>query len=461
MANSEAKYIRQFQLTLDFLLINFAFFDGYYLKFGNLNLFDDDGKYIFFVIYFNLVWFVLSNSLRSYDFDPNRGIEHLLIKLSRLFGFHLLAVSFFWVFIKGYYFSREHLIIVYLILFITILGWRMTLYYFLKFYRNKWFRPKNVIIIGYGDTSLELKSFFDTYPEYGYNFLGFLHDKTYQSKDVVGRLKDLPKIAEKFGITEIFCSLPDLPDVNIDELAEYADNNVIRFRILPDFRGFTSRNILIDLFEGIPLISFRNLPLDDSINRMVKRGFDIIFSLLILILLLSWLGLIVAIIIKIQSKGPIFFRQKRTGESNKDFWCYKFRSMYVNKESDNKQAELGDSRITPIGKFIRKTSIDELPQFMNVLLGHMSVVGPRPHMIKHTEEYSQIIKKYMVRHFVKPGITGLAQIKGFRGETKEAGMMQGRIKFDVFYIENWSFFFDLKIIFYTVRNVIFGEENAR
>ncbi|MFN0047863.1 MAG: undecaprenyl-phosphate glucose phosphotransferase [Cytophagales bacterium] len=460
MATSASKYTKQIHIIGDFLLINFAFFDGYFLKFGNLNIFED-GRYFLFIVYYNIAWLTLANTLKSYDFVPNAGIENLLRKIFRLFGFHLLAISVFWVFIKGYFFSREHLLTVYTILFVTILSWRMTLYYFLKLYRKQWFKLKNALIIGYGETSVELSKLFYEHPEYGYNFLGFLHDKSYQSKDIIGRISDLPSIGENIVIDEIFCSLPDVPNLNIDELADYADNNVIRFRILPDFRSFTSRNILIDLFEHIPLISFRNLPQDDAMNRAIKRAFDVFFSALVILLLLSWLVPLIALLIRLQSRGPIFFRQKRTGKSNVDFWCYKFRSMYVNKESDKVQARKGDDRITPIGAFIRKTSIDELPQFFNVFLGHMSVVGPRPHMLRHTEEYSQIIKKYMVRHFVKPGITGLAQIRGYRGETRDTSMMQGRIKFDIFYIENWSFFLDLKIIFYTVRNVVFGEENAR
>lgn len=459
MSNTASKYTKQIHIAVDFLIINFAFFDGYFLKFGHLNLFEDT-RYFLFIIYFNAAWFTIGNSVGTYQFNPYKGIENVLKTVFRLFGFHILAISFFWVFIKGYYFSREHLLVVYLIMFVCALAWKMGLYYFLKFYRKQWFRLKSALIIGYGENSQELSRFFQDYPEYGYRFLGFLHDKTYLSNDIIGRVTDLPSIVENIHIDEIFCSLPDLPDLNINELADYADDNVIRFRILPDFRSFTNRNINVELFEGIPIISFRTLPLDDAFNRFTKRAFDVFFSSVVILLILSWLVPIIALIIRIQSKGPIFFKQKRTGKDNEDFWCYKFRSMYVNIDSDKVQARKGDARITPIGRFIRKTSIDELPQFFNVLLGHMSVVGPRPHMLRHTEEYSQIIKKYMVRHFVKPGITGLAQVKGYRGETTDPKMMQGRVKFDIFYIENWSFLLDIKIVFYTVMNVIKEEENA-
>lgn len=214
------------------------------------------------------------------------------------------------------------------------------------------------------------------------------------------------------------------------------------------------------MFEGIPILSFRNLPLDDIFNRVLKRLFDVLFSGLVMVFVLSWLFPILSLIILITSRGPVFFKQMRTGKGGKNFWCYKFRSMYVNEHSDNIQAKRGDARITPIGKFIRKTSLDEFPQFINVFLGNMSIVGPRPHMLKHTEEYSQMISKYMVRHFVKPGITGLAQIKGYRGETTDNKKMQGRVKMDIFYIENWQFILDIKIIFLTVLNIFKGEENA-
>jgi lipopolysaccharide/colanic/teichoic acid biosynthesis glycosyltransferase len=169
---------------------------------------------------------------------------------------------------------------------------------------------------------------------------------------------------------------------------------------------------------------------------------------------------IIAIIIKLNSKGPVFFKQKRTGLGNEDFWCWKFRTMHVNQNADVVQATKKDARITSTGGFFRRHSIDELPQFFNVLLGNMSVVGPRPHMLKHTEEYSEIIDKYMVRHFIKPGITGLAQVKGYRGETITPDMMERRIKLDIFYMENWSFLLDIKIIFLTVWNILREEENA-
>jgi len=196
------------------------------------------------------------------------------------------------------------------------------------------------------------------------------------------------------------------------------------------------------------------------LNRFKKRLFDTVFSIFVIVFVFSWLFPILAIIIKFQSKGPVFFVQVRSGRDNKPFKCFKFRSMRVNNESDRKQATRDDNRITAIGAFMRRTSLDELPQFFNVIMGNMSVVGPRPHMISHTEQYSQLIDTFMVRHFLKPGITGWAQIKGLRGETKSTEDMLARVEADVWYLENWSFLLDLKIVFLTFFNVFAGDKNA-
>ena len=195
-------------------------------------------------------------------------------------------------------------------------------------------------------------------------------------------------------------------------------------------------------------------------NRLLKRAIDLFFSLVFLCTVFPFVYIIIGTAIKLSSPGPIFFKQKRSGENGNEFWCYKFRSMRVNIDSDELQATANDPRKTKIGDFIRKASIDELPQFINVLLGQMSVVGPRPHMLKHTEEYSRLIDKYMVRHLVKPGITGWAQVTGYRGETKELWQMEGRVQRDVWYLEHWTFLLDLYIIYKTIRNAIQGEKEA-
>jgi putative colanic acid biosynthesis UDP-glucose lipid carrier transferase len=245
----------------------------------------------------------------------------------------------------------------------------------------------------------------------------------------------------------------------IKDLADFCDDNFIYFKIAPDFRGLVQKKVNIDFYENIPIMTFRREPLGIYFNRVVKRSFDIAFSLMVICFIFPFVIPVIAFLIKLESKGPVFFKQLRPGKKNKLFECYKFRTMRVNNQTEL-QATKADPRVTKVGKFLRKTSMDELPQFFNVLLGDMSVVGPRPNLITQLEEYSKIIDKYAVRHFVSPGITGYAQVNGYRGETKQVQLMQKRVEYDVMYMENWSFFLDLKIIFLTVWNMIKGEENA-
>jgi putative colanic acid biosynthesis UDP-glucose lipid carrier transferase len=216
--------------------------------------------------------------------------------------------------------------------------------------------------------------------------------------------------------------------------------------------GYWSRSVSrkVQSANSFEIFNPQKIPLDDLTMRFGKRIFDIIFSTAVILFIFSWLFPIIGLLIKLNSKGPVFFVQKRTGINNKTFNCLKFRTMTVNTESDSRQAQINDSRITSIGDFLRRTNIDEMPQFINVLLGNMSVVGPRPHMLKHTDQYSQLIQHYKVRHFVKPGITGWAQVNGFRGITDELWKMEKRVEYDMDYLENWTFFWDIKIIFMTV-----------
>ena len=221
-----------------------------------------------------------------------------------------------------------------------------------------------------------------------------------------------------------------------------------------------SRAMSIELYDSVPVLNLRASPLEVEYATMVKRIFDIIFSSMVIVLVLSWLTPLVYILMKFDSKGPLFFRQKRHGVNRQSFWCYKFRSMTQSGDSDTLMATKNDMRITRMGRVLRKTSIDELPQFFNVIKGDMSVVGPRPHMEFHTEQYEKSVDKYLVRHFLKPGITGLAQIKGYRGEIVEQSDIVNRVRYDIFYLEKWSILLDFRIIFNTVFNAVKGEERA-
>lgn len=354
-----------------------------------------------------------------------------------------------------------------LILYIVIISVRLSERELLRFVRAKGRNTRSVLFVGNDPANLFVYDDIMMDATTGYRVIGYYSNNT---------MEDAPKELKKLGTRrelvekmkngslslqcdEIYCSLSHDDENDIIEIMKYCDKNVIRFFYVPRML----RNIKLALKPQIVgnNVLFTNFyePLTNPGNRIIKRTFDICFSTVMLICLLPFIPLI-AIIIKLQSKGPVFFKQKRTGIDGKDFICYKFRSMDVNDEADTMQATADDPRKFPFGDFMRKTNIDELPQFLNVFLGDMSVVGPRPHMVYHTEKYSALLEKYMVRHFAKPGITGLAQVSGYRGETSELELMEGRIKKDIQYIENWSLWLDIKICLLTAKMTLLRDEKA-
>lgn len=363
--------------------------------------------------------------------------------------------------LSGYYHDlniRPITIFKYIIaIFLCITFLKFTVYYLLQKYRVSFGgNYRKTAILGASTKTLALESFFNNNPEYGY-----VHVKTFNAEELKDNgIDDCFKQILKESIDEIYCSISELTNDQISRIVDFADNNLKILKFLPDNKEIYAKKLKYEYYDYIPILSLRNIPLEDSFNMVVKRIFDIIFASFVIIFILSWLTPIIAILIKIESKGPVFFKQSRNGFNYKEFDCYKFRSMTPNKDAHLYQATRGDERITKIGKFIRKTSIDELPQFFNVLFGDMSVVGPRPHMVSHTNIYAKKIDKFMVRHFVKPGITGLAQVSGFRGEIESDKDIIGRVKYDIFYIENWSLLLDLKIITQTFINAVKGEDKA-
>jgi putative colanic acid biosynthesis UDP-glucose lipid carrier transferase len=251
-----------------------------------------------------------------------------------------------------------------------------------------------------------------------------------------------------------------LCEKQIGGIIKFADNNLKTLKFIPDEKQILSANHKFEYYGYIPIISSRNILQDERGNKIIKRVFDLLFSIIIIIGVLSWLIPVIALIIKLESKGPVFFIQKRNGLNYKEFDCYKFRSLEFSGQIDSDLALKNNIKTTKVGRFIRKTSIDELPQFFNVLWGEMSVVGPRPHPVSHNDKYALMTDKFMVRHFVKPGITGLAQTKGYRGEVETEADIINRVKYDIFYMENWSILMDIEIILKTVYNTVKGDEKA-
>jgi hypothetical protein len=330
-------------------------------------------------------------------------------------------------------------------------------------YERKMKGKHTVAIWGFNQTGIELAARFER-NEDDKIFRGILdenHSFDYtKKKELHIRLREAIKLASSQKIRELFICVNPQMFQDVKGLFKLADEYCLRIRFVPDILDFYPHNVSVNNVHKFQTISTRDEPLEDQGNRSAKRFFDVFFSLLVIIFILSWLYPIFGLIIKLQSPGPIIFKQLRSGQNNEPFWCYKFRSMRVNSESDLIQASKNDKRVTKFGQFIRKTSLDELPQFFNVLLGQMSVVGPRPHMLNHTKEYNEITENFMVRHFVKPGITGLAQISGMRGEITDMKYIQERINMDIEYLENWNLITDIKICFLTFYFIFKGDENA-
>ena len=444
----------------DLILINFSFLASYYYKFSSLI---EDDRYFFLLLIFNFIWIFTAFMLDLYAIKRLRRVDRILFNLLRAGMINVFAIAALLFSLNDDSpFSREHLYLTYVLAFVLVLFWRYISIKLIFLYRKHGYNFDRVLIVGGGDVAKSLHDYIFSDDILGIKLLGIFSesDPIFDTKVFTSKISDIKSFSIENEIDEIYYTLPLTNTDDIQDLVDFADHHLIRFKVVPDFRGFPLRRVNIDFFNNVPILSFRKEPLKDSISKFSKRIFDILFSALIIVFILSWLYPIIGLMIKLSSKGPVLFKQRRSGLDNKEFWCYKFRSMSQNLDADNKQATKEDTRVTKIGSFLRSSSIDEFPQFYNVLKGDMSIVGPRPHMLKHTQQYSELIKKYMVRQLVKPGITGAAQIRGYRGETKEIEEMEGRVKWDVWYIENWTFFLDINIIAVTILNFIKGDEKA-
>ena len=354
----------------------------------------------------------------------------------------------------------------YVVLIIVIISYRLTFRYILELYRKSGENVRKVVLVGSHENMQELYHAMTDDPTSGYRVMGYFEDfpsdRYPQDVPYLGQPSEVNLFLEKHvgEINQLYCSLPSVRSAEIVPIINYCENHLVRFFSVPNVRNYLKRRMHFELLGNVPVLSIRCEPLESLENRIIKRAFDIVCSGLFLCTVFPFVYIFFGIAIKLSSPGPVFFKQKRSGEDGREFWCYKFRSMKVNAQCDTLQATENDPRKTRIGEIMRKTSVDELPQFINVLKGDMSIVGPRPHMLKHTEEYSNLINKFMVRHFVKPGITGWAQVTGFRGETKELWQMEGRVQRDIWYIEHWTFLLDLYIMYKTVYNAIHGEKEA-
>ena len=452
-----SRYLRYLLLWNDILILNLSNLLIGFVYYSSFKYFDDP-KWLRYFILLNVIWIVIAFINPPYNVLSDRLLK--LFPLLRsvtislivhgLIIFSLIDIPF-----------KEHgnsFLKIYALTLISVYLSRWLLIVSVKWYRKKGFNYRNVVLFSSEKTNTLLTKYLTDHKSLGYHLKGFfMIDELIHLEEKKSELKEYYNTHE---IDEVFINPEGLNEKVMASFIDFCEDEFIKVKLISDIGIELNRKLEANNYNQFWLLEISPLPLDSWQNRYIKRIADIVFSLIIVLVVLSWLFPILWIIIYIESGTPILFKQLRSGKKNQSFNCLKFRTMYANDKADLIQTSENDERVTKVGKFLRKTSLDELPQFINVLKGEMSVVGPRPHMLKHTEDFSQIVERYFQRHHVKPGITGLAQIKGYRGQISSIQDIKGRVNFDKFYVENWSFSLDLKIILQTIRFIFKPHKKA-
>lgn len=449
------------RLIADLSVVAFTYILSIYIVQPDAFLADFKSKF-FLLIILLFVWLFSGTSNKLYgDHRIKPGFSLEIYKTLK--GIFILALTVVVVSYFSHTFLPTNFVLIYTILLVVCFSTeKYIINRFVMFLRQQGYNLRHVIILGCGGSAIQFKELITNNPHLGYDVIGYFDDECADEElgPYLGTIGDVGHFINHNRVNEVIVATPGITITEIDHITNLVDKAGIRIRIIPDFHFQFYNRYEFKQFGNIPTVSLRKEPLEETHNKFTKRTFDIVFSLLVLVFICSWLVPLIALLIKTGSKGPILFKQKRLGRDRKEFWCLKFRSMYVNKESDAKMASKGDSRITPIGRILRKTSLDEFPQFWNVLKGDMSIVGPRPHMTIQNAQYQEIINNYLVRQLIKPGITGWAQVNGYRGEIETEQDIKNRVSYDIWYLENWSFFLDIKIVYLTVWNIFKGEDKA-
>lgn len=420
-------------------------------------------QYSYLWFFSNVAWVAVSWGINVYQDKFIYSFERFSRQTMTAFLYFLGIMMLYLFFSKGGDISRLFLVSILTSFAICLLVNRFLHLALYNFFQSKNHIVRKVMIIGYNDRAKKLAEYLEQEPVKT-EIVGYCEEEENVTElsnyPILSGINDVIQTSKNYKVTEIFSTIAPEQQSGIYKLMTQADQECIRFRIIPDLNHFVRKPVHIDYLNDMPVLSLRKEPLDDVGNRIKKRLYDLVISSLVILLILSWLVPIIALLIWLDSRGPVFFIQQRSGKGGKPFNCIKFRSMKVNKDANEKQATKNDTRITKLGRFLRKSNLDEMPQFFNVLMSDMSIVGPRPHMTKHTNDYSKMLNHYMIRHFLKPGITGWAQIHGYRGEIKYMEDINNRVEYDLWYLENWSLWLDTRIVFMTAFNMAKGEKNA-
>lgn len=456
------RYLQLILLVLDILILNMIVM---FSKSIFSTIIPDvyAAQYFHLLIFLNTSWLLLSWIGLLYN-------ERFIFSFE-VFSKRTFSIYFTWmgsVMIYLFFYGRFQLSQLFVVALLLFFGGGLLLNRFIYlglriFYKDQKHFLKRIVILGYNDVAKKIASYLENSTS-NTKIVGFIEDsakvKELTHYPILSSVENALETSKKLSIDEIYSTITPEQNKSIYVLMQQAESECIRFKIIPDLSLFIQNPIHIEYLNDIPILSLRREPLEDVGNRIKKRVFDVLVSSFAIIFILSWLIPILSLLIYLESPGPVFFSQLRTGKNKKAFRCIKFRSMRINHDADKKQATKNDNRFTKIGKLIRKTSLDEFPQFINVFKGEMSLVGPRPHMLRHTEDYSKIVNNYMVRHLLKPGITGWAQVNGYRGEINGNEQILGRVECDIWYSENWSLWLDMRVVFLTVYNMFKGEQNA-
>lgn len=449
------KYFPWLFLVADFLAISLALWICTSIL-VNLSLFDPVP--FFAVLPLSFLWLLIAGLRKDYKIGRTDDYEATLKHLGVTVFWFLGAMAILWVPLHKPQFQLIPIVVFGLGLMLLLGIFRVSVQMILKNYRAKGNNYRNAVIIGKGGTSPRLADVFRIRKDFGINFLGYF-DNDAQCDQTRGDVASFFNQAEDLDLDLIYIH-EQLEPTTVRKIINFADENYIKVKMIPGGSLQLEKNLSFSRYGDFFVINVNEIPLDNAFNAVLKRVFDILFSAFMIVAVLSWLIPLVGILIKWESKGPIFFIQKRNGINNSVFNCLKFRSMTPNDYADEKQATKNDPRVTKIGAFLRRTSLDEMPQFINVLLGDMSIVGPRPHTVPMNKDFKTQIERYDSRHKIRPGITGLAQVRGYRGEIENPYQIRNRVRLDSFYIHNWSFLLDMGIMAKTFREVVSNKDDA-
>jgi len=453
------KYFPPLFIAGELIIVTTLFFISLYIAFGSFKL---EQPYITAFLAYSGIWPVLSSISR--DFKIGRAVSYYNTfkrAFTSVFIF-VSIISLLWLFLAEDAIDRHFITSLILLLFVWLTIYRVSVHLILDRYRTFGGNIRNTVIIGYDELGFKLYDLLKRKPHYGIRCKGIFSANANSSiksnYPLTGILEDFYNL-DVSELDSIYVS-DRLDKKAKDKLIQFADGYAKRVKLLPEFKTDLLKTFVLRRYESVPVIDINNLPLDGLVNRVVKRSFDLVFSLMVTVFILSWMWPLFGLVIKLESRGPVFFKQYREGKDGSRFLCLKFRTMVKNEQADTHWAARNDPRTTKFGSFLRRTSLDEFPQFLNVIIGQMSIVGPRPHPLSLNETYKTRVEKFAKRHESRPGVTGLAQAMGYRGEINEFYQMNSRVKLDRFYLQNWSFLLDIKIIFLTVLGIIKGQDKA-